>query len=153
MDSMPFRRWFARTRRGYVKAATEQAMSSSAPFPYDLLLLAGQLAGESRYQLAVIVAQTACEVLAARVLGALMTKSGLGPGLKRWIDECKGRNSNLGNPAVRTLYQALSGDRIDTQPFWEKYKAHTKLRNRIVHGGATATQQEAQASLRATQEL
>jgi hypothetical protein len=48
---------------------------------------------------------------------------------------------------------ALSGDLINQEPFWSDITEHVELRNRLVHDGQDATEQEARASLKAIREL
>ena len=60
---------------------------------------------------------------------------------------------NLANQRIRNLYTALTGDKIQNQPFWEKYKESAVRRNRIIHRGATVGKAEAEESIKAASDL
>ncbi len=54
---------------------------------------------------------------------------------------------DIGNERLRKVYMALSGDRIQQMPFWEKLGKHHKRRNKIVHKGDRCTKEEAEESI------
>jgi hypothetical protein len=53
---------------------------------------------------------------------------------------------NLANERVRNLYNAVTGDEIQKQTFWQQFKESATRRNKAVHQGRIATKAEAEAS-------
>ena len=66
---------------------------------------------------AVIVAQTACEVLGKDVLRRLMRQRGV-DFMADWAIDAAGLNTSFSKHRVRRLYVMLSGDEIHNAPFW-----------------------------------
>jgi hypothetical protein len=60
---------------------------------------------------------------------------------------------NLANDRVRKLYNAVTGDQIQTQSFWQAFKESATRRNQAVHNGRIATKAEAEASFKAASDL
>ena len=60
---------------------------------------------------------------------------------------------NLANDRVRSLYNAVTGDEIQNQPFWDQFKDSATRRNKAVHVGKIATKAEAEASFNAASNL
>ena len=115
-------------------------------YHHKLLETAGAMKG-SEPEIAVILAQMACEIACELAFTAVIAQKEVS-GLQTTVDVLL-PNYNLGsdNPRVRKAYVALSGDRITSQPYWDDFKAHVRRRNRIVHGGARATPEEAEKSV------
>jgi hypothetical protein len=110
-----------------------------------LLDAAKQLNADGHHAAAIVTAQTACEVCTAVVFTAVLRAKGvvsLTDPLRNLIS-----SYSLANDKVRDLYVALSGDRIQDKPFWSDFKAHAKLRMNIVHGGHSATAEDADKSI------
>jgi hypothetical protein len=109
------------------------------------LLDAGELGA------AVVLAQTACEVLGANVLERLMKKRNV-EFLRDWIVSAATRgNANFSNDRVRDLYVTLSGDRIQDQPFWAQYQSHVRRRHDVAHNGTTVSKAETEESYQAAE--
>lgn len=124
----------------------------SAHEPYAALIESAETwHNEGHYKEAVIIAQSGLELFTEKVLGALY--------ISRHIEYLKPEfehlliNYNIGNSKVSSLYMTLSGDDINQEPFWSGIIEHVELRNRLVHDGQDATEQEARASLQAIKDL
>jgi hypothetical protein len=106
---------------------------------------------QGHYKEAVIIAQTGLELFTEKVLGHLYHT--------RHIEYLKGDfghlliNYNIGNSKVSSLYMTLSSDQINQQPFWSHIADHVELRNRLVHDGEDATQEQSRQSLEAVKAL
>ena len=110
-----------------------------------LLDTARELRDQGHPEAAIVTAQTACEVCTAVVFTAVLRAKGvvsLTDPLRNLIS-----SYSLANDKVRDLYVALAGDRIQDKPFWSDFKAHAKLRTNIVHGGHSATAEDADKSI------
>jgi hypothetical protein len=145
--------WKHRQQMHAAVAAAAQYIFTPPPKAYheELLELAADLLQRTHFELVVIVAQMACEVLTAQILDVLIERKSLAY-LEKWIED-RTRNTNLGNDAVRQLYEALSGDQITTRSFWTKFKEHNERRNDVVHDAARVDSAKAQESLEACQAL
>ena len=97
-----------------------------------------------------VTAQSACEVACEAVIAQLLTLRGADY-LHSCVDQLVGSFNPSGR--VRDLYVALSGDAIQQKPFWPAFKECVRLRNQIVHRGATATEQEAAQYLSVAKEV
>ena len=117
----------------------------------DLMRQAKGLLDKGEHPLAVVVAQTACEVLTEQMMTALTER--LDEPLRKWVRRQQGRNADLAEDRVRTLYTALSGDQIESQPFWPDYKKHVNLRHQVVHRGTGVDEVDARRSCDAAQQL
>jgi hypothetical protein len=121
--------------------------------PYiEIFTAAKRLLQAGEFAAAVILAQTACEVLSANFLARLVKMRGI-DFLSDWILGTTRRSSNFSNELVRDLYVSLSGDRIHEQSFWQRYKAQVDLRNAIVHQGKTVTRVDAEESFEVVTEF
>jgi hypothetical protein len=106
---------------------------------------------QGHYKEAVILAQTALELFTEKTLGHLYQTRHveyLKPELEHLLT-----NYNLANSKVSGLYIALSGDPIRQTDFWAALTNHAELRNRLVHDGQDATENQARASLKAVKAL
>jgi len=141
------RQWYdLRDDTGAAQAAAWQTMQRRVPPPpyYRVLLsLASALIAEERYglryELAVILAQMACEVVVEQTLTPLLPKNKKPP-----------KNFNLagGKGAALATYTQLTPDRsITTEPFWTPFVQHADLRNKIVHFGMRVGRADAEKSL------
>jgi HEPN domain-containing protein len=119
--------------------------------PYRRILNAAKgFRDRGDYDVAVILAQTACEVLAEQTFEKLFRDDGTSAADRKLLEP---KAKNLAAPRTRALYTLLSKDRIQQQPFWQDYRDHANLRHKIVHAGASATKQEADKSLRVADRL
>jgi hypothetical protein len=97
------------------------------PWHDDLLDRARRLAEDGEHEFAVVAAQIACELFAEQVFSALLVARGLSE-----IEEPLAklvRGFNLSDARTRDLYVALSGVRIQDEPFSTSYKRHVDRRN------------------------
>lgn len=102
-------------------------------------------------QLAVILAQIACEVCTELVFDTLLQRKGA-TALEDLLFQ-GATTFNLASPRVYNHYAALSGPDIRQKRFWQPYKEHVKRRNAIAHRGVGASQADAEASCRAAGDL
>jgi hypothetical protein len=93
----------------------------------------------------------ACEVAAERALAAAFTARGI-PELHDAVTSLMS-GFNLANDRNRRIYTALSGDAIETQPYWSAFKDSATRRNKIVHEGMIVSRDEAEASHQAAVSL
>jgi len=114
------------------------------PYYRQLLDTAERFRREGEYDVAVIMAQTACELVTESAFETFFRAHGSTESDKKHLEP---RAYDLGNDRVRALYALLSSDRIEREPFWNGFKDHVKRRHGIVHKGHRATPQEAEASL------
>jgi hypothetical protein len=103
------------------------------------------------HALAVVVAQTACEVLIREVLPTLVQPH-LTDNVFPWALE-RIRQYTLNDRQTQDLWSRIAGSAIQGQNFWAPYTRHLDLRNRIVHRGDTATAHEAAESLSTAEAL
>jgi hypothetical protein len=105
---------------------------------------------EERYDLAVLRAQTSCEVLARKALaGGLRAELGRQRG-DALLDRKSVRLSfSLGDGRTLELLHVLTGHRPTTEPWWKHYRDHLVRRNGVVHGGLRVARADAEKSLAA----
>lgn len=114
--------------------------------PYQSLLISAESwHAQGQYKEAVILAQTGLELFTEKVLGRLY--AGRQIEYLKPVFESLLINYNLGNSKVSGVYVALSGDEIKQQPFWQALASHVELRNRLVHDGEDATEEQSRRSL------
>jgi hypothetical protein len=116
-----------------------------------LLTKAQELIAAGDFSLAVVVAQTACEISAERAISQAFAAKNI-EYLEDWADDVLSSYS-LSNSRVQDLYNAVMGDKIQDQSFRPDFKASAKRRHEFVHKGKTITKAEAEASLRAVKDL
>jgi hypothetical protein len=107
------------------------------------------LTRQQQYGLSIVVAHTACEVATERAFSRAFASRGV-PDLEDPVTEFF-ISYNMGNDRVRRVYVALTGDLAGkTLPaWWSAFAESVQRRNRIVHRGERASQQEAMKSLNA----
>jgi len=135
-------------RRSYLRAATSMLYDRGIiqPYHYDVLAIARNFLDSNMDDIAVIVAQTACEVATENVLSGLLQHHRLPAVFEPWVKDGI-RRGDISDRRVLSLYRALSGDdSITKEPFWEPYRKHVNARNRVVHQGAHVSRQEASDS-------
>jgi predicted RNA-binding Zn-ribbon protein involved in translation (DUF1610 family) len=121
------------------------------PYPEKLLTTAQGLIATGEFSIAVIVAHMACEISTERALSRTFAAKGIAY-LADAIDEFLS-GYNLANQRLLKLYNAVTGDQIQKQSFWEDFLASAKLRNDAVHGAKIVNKAEADSSFRATSAL
>jgi len=114
-------------------------------FYKKLLGKANQYLKDGQNETAVVFAQVACEIYTEYVLTLLFQVRGAQFLSEPLLDLFQVR-SILDN-RLRKIYTALSRDRVQDTPFWQKLRQHYKRRNKIVHKGARCTKREAQESI------
>ena len=95
--------------------------------------------------MAVVLAQAACEVRTEQVMTVLLEKKGMAIIAKPLLSTF--RSYSIFNDNLRNIYNALSGQQIHTEPFMRKLDEHYKRRNGIVHKGVSCSPSEAGESL------
>jgi hypothetical protein len=120
-------------------------------YPAELLGIAKGLIDRRQHSVAVIVCHIACEIAAERAFSAAYAVKGL-TYLEPAVDDLL-NGYNLAADRNRNLYNALTGNTIQDQPFWEQFKASARRRNKVVHKGQILNQHDAEASLQAAKEL
>ncbi len=104
------------------------------------------LDADNNPDMAVVLAQTACEVGTEQVMTILLEKKGMAIITEPLLSTFRPYNI-LNNEHLRDIYNALSGQLIQTEPFWQKLHDHNKRRNKIVHRGVSCSTSEAGESL------
>lgn len=117
----------------------------------ERLAHAHDLQEREEHALAVVVAQTACEVLIREVLPTLVQPH-VTEDVFPWALE-RIRQYALNDRQTQGLWSRVAGSAIQDQDFWPAYKTHLDLRNRIVHRGESAIADEAAASLTTAEAL
>ena len=108
-----------------------------------------ELLKQGRDALAVIRAQTACELLISQTMESLLATKF--PDLR--ADHLIRRPMTLADKQSLALCHLLTGRRIQDERWWESYVEHRKRRNSIVHEGITISHEDAQASIGVTNDL
>jgi len=121
------------------------------PFHRQLLMEADRLRQLTEWKLAIVVAQTACELVIELAISTLLTRRGI-PELEQPIDSLL-PSYNPDNKNVRKLYEALSGDKVTGKPFWTEVTTLARLRHKVVHKGAAVTEQQAADAIAAATSL
>jgi hypothetical protein len=111
-----------------------------------------QLYSAGHYGAAVIVAQTACEVVMARAM-TLAATAKQQPGNQDRRGHHRLQSYSADNRRVRQLYNALTDDDIAAQPFWQAYGKMLDLRHDAVHAGASVPQEAARTGIEAAKLL
>jgi DNA-directed RNA polymerase subunit RPC12/RpoP len=131
--------------------ASITAHAEVVTYPRNLLNIARSLIDSGQYSIAVVVAHMACEIATERSLSEAFEQKGI-KYLQDPIYEFL-NGYNFANDRIRKLYSALTGDQIQLQTFWNKFKESASRRNNIVHGGATVGKAEAEDSFQAVSDL
>lgn len=125
---------------------SDAANVSIIPYHEELLNVSRRLIDEAqdeKYQLAVVMAQAACEVFTEQIISALID-SVEPESLRTWIHQRATRPNDLSDDRVRQLYLGLTGCKIDTgQGLWQDYMTHTKRRHQVVHRGEKVSKDQA----------
>jgi HEPN domain-containing protein len=144
--------WQARRRQ---IAAIAAAAGGVAPplLPYHTALLdtARAFLQRDECQVAVVIAQTAVEVLVEQIVSEQLSKRSTTPQLQEWIKE-RGKPFGLTNQS-RALYVALTNDEIQKTPFWERYRRHVTRRHDVVHRGDLVDRPMAEESVAVADEI
>ena len=124
--------------------------SPHAPYHIVMTKATRALDVESNFEWAVVLAQTACEVLVRDILERGARKRGVNA-----IDAARGLSgTNLASPGVRRAFVDVIGHPPpEGERWWREYEVHAQRRHQIVHAGARITRKEAEASITAAQAL
>jgi hypothetical protein len=129
----------------------QQAHVEFVTYPQRLLSVARKLIDEGEFSLAVVVAHMACEIATEASLSEAFGKKGI-PDLEKSVMEFV-NGHNLANERIRKLYTALTGDNVQNEAFWAKFKPSSKRRNDIIHNGLHVGKAEAEESYKVTNDL
>jgi hypothetical protein len=144
----------AQRQQAQLSSRWAQVLGALAPiFPRspheDLLDEAKGHIERKDWELAVVRAQTACEVYARRALDRLARDVAEHDQKKK--PSSLFRSMSLRARSDRTLLRALTGQQIADEKWWASYNAHVERRNEVVHSGITVTEREARESMGATE--
>ncbi len=120
-------------------------------YPQTLLSAARSLIDDGQFSIAIVIAHMACEIASERVLSDAFAHKGI-----QYLEESLNDLLNgysLANERLRTLYTALTGDEVQKQSFWQKFRESATCRNQIVHRGTIVGKAEAEESFKATSDL
>lgn len=110
-----------------------------------LIAFAEQLKAQPEHpELAVVVAMMAFEIAAEHRLRRAAAASPERVAAKHVVEGIRGALSNMRN---RHLYVVMTGDHIERAPFWSDFIASSKLRNKLVHMGGTATPEQIETAI------
>jgi hypothetical protein len=98
---------------------------------------------QNRDALAVIRAQTACELFIAKAFDDLLKDKFPAVTASKILR----RPTNLSDEYSRELLLLLTGELVQQSPWWSAYSSHQKRRNAIVHKGITISHEDAMASI------
>jgi hypothetical protein len=110
-------------------------------YPQKLLTVAHRLIDAGEFSIAIVVAHIACEVANDRTFAEAFKAKGI-----EYLEEAVGEvlpGNNMGNEKTRSLYSAVTGDNIQDQPFWARFKESASRRNKISHNGTIYGKAEA----------
>jgi hypothetical protein len=120
-------------------------------YPEWLLESATRLLNEGQHEVAIVTSVMACEIAAEQAFASAFLNRGLGY-LEAEVSELL-NGYNLGNVRIRKLYNALTGDTIEQQQFWQAYVEATQRRNAAIHRGKRFNKPEAELSKNAAAAL
>ena len=123
-----------------------QAIMEERDYPTQLLETAKEMIARSRFEVAVVTCQMACEISVERVLKTYFRVKAL-THLEDAIEDLL-PSYNLANDKVRKLYAAMTDDPVQKEYFWAEYKTMVSLRNKAVHAGSRIQESQAQMVLR-----
>jgi hypothetical protein len=110
-----------------------------------LLQRAKELQEQGVPGLAVVVAQSAVEVLVGQVISERLQAREIG-GLREYIIGGI-RTHSLNDNRLRKLWLELTGDEVIRTSGWPEYKAHLKRRNQVIHEGGDISADDARSSV------
>jgi len=109
--------------------------------------------GDGRHAEAIIIAQTCCEMVVARAIGALREDPGHASAdyaslVEAALPKNRDNNYSMRNPLAQGAWRALTGDVLASASFWPEYETQSTKRNKIAHRGEPASKEEAEASIK-----
>lgn len=117
----------------------------------ELLELAQSLSAEGHHGLAVVSAQTACEVDLRRAMTSVLTDA-FGDDGGQLVRNLV-RSFTLMDSGSQHLFRETYGRKPSSYPWWHDYVTHVARRNDVVHNGGYVSAAEAQASISVVQRL
>ena len=117
----------------------------------ELLNRADELVQQGHHDLAVIVGQTACEILVADAMRTLLDGHA-SEDLFPWVLTRISSYTLVDDP-TRNLWNKLTATQIQNENWWTPYREHVQRRNRIVHAGDRVDADAARSSLDAVHNL
>jgi HEPN domain-containing protein len=128
-----------------------EVLLSQATRDRQLLDRARELFEQHEHELAVIVAQTACEVLVADAIRNFLQPHA-SDALQGWLIK-RIRSFTFMDDPTKDLWERITRSRVQGQDFWDDYLDHVRRRNWIAHQGILISEGEAEASLDAATAL
>jgi hypothetical protein len=110
-----------------------------------LLHAAERLFAAGEFAVSVVVAATACEVIAERAITKAFANKKV-PELEAPVTKYLSSYS-LDGDRNRKLYNALTGDNIQKQSFWEPYTTLVRHRQESVHSGKDISEADAKVDI------
>ena len=92
------------------------------PFHAEVLSTAEGFRAKGENEMAVIMAQTACELVTEAAFDVLIRASGVS---KADVKQLTQKTFDLSTPRMAALYRLLSKDKIQAQVFWSSCPAYT----------------------------
>lgn len=126
--------WQARRRQVAAIAAASGMVAPTLPYHTLLLDTAKVFLARGEYQVAVVISQTAVEVLVEQIITDQVRKRNTAPELEEWIMN-RAKPFGLTGSASFDLYVTLTNDKIQRAPFWDEYRRHVTRRHGVVHRG------------------
>ena len=120
-------------------------------YPQSLLSVSRNLIDQGQFSISVVVAHMACEIATERSLSESFAARGVQYLEDATTDLLNGYN--LANRQIRKLYTALTGDDVQNEAFWQKFKDSATRRNKIMHAGLLVGKAEAEESFKAASDL
>lgn len=119
-------------------SSSVRAEATVTPYYGVLLAQAARWVEAGQHEIAIIIAQTACEVFTASAFDSMVNKKG-----GAWIKGTKLIwNYDLSNDRFRELYIALTADNIHQHRMWKVFSDGNRLRNAIIHKGIGANREQ-----------
>jgi hypothetical protein len=134
-----------------VASSSATAELTVKTYPQVLLTSADDLLQQGKYGIAVVVAHMACEVATERSLTEAFSKKSISYMEEPVLGFLNGYN--LATEKNRKLYTALTGDEVQQQAFWQRFKDSATRRNAIMHKGLIVDLSQAQESINAARDL
>jgi hypothetical protein len=103
-------------------------------------------------QLAVIFAQSACEMCTEQMLTTLLSHDGTPLSRAVSVLLSKRRERDLSGDGIHAVYQDLTGDNPRNAAWWEGWKSDCRnLRHKVAHTGAPVNAVEAETAVKAAE--
>ena len=130
---------------GISQAAATALAADVIPYERSLLARAAGFITKGDFDIAVIVANTACEIAAEHALYGACSRNKFSDELAESVLS-RFSTFNLENERLRHLYNALTVDLIEKQTFWPTFATSVGLlRHSSVHAGVMPTKEQAEA--------